>query len=238
MLFTILKLFGIDVHAKIAAAKVNLEQQVTNATQHVAAIGQTVAVLGALALVSVMTGLMTTAVCLIALYRWLAEHQGPYVALAAVGGILAFITILVLAVAVSKAKTLSSRSSPGPMFANANGANAYPNPLQQLTPSTVSGIGAPPSVGPDPPLPESASDLIEPLALFFSKFVSYPSFGNPVLDEMVRHLKTSAKGTADEALSRTSSLIRNGNRTAIVTVLGTAAFLGWLLARQTPPHHG
>jgi hypothetical protein len=58
MLFKILKLFGIDVHAKIAAAKVNLEQQVTNATQHVAAIGQTVAVVGALALVSVITGLM------------------------------------------------------------------------------------------------------------------------------------------------------------------------------------
>jgi hypothetical protein len=176
MLFTILKLFGIDVHAKIAAAKVNLEQQVTNATQRVAAIGQTVAVLGALAFVSVMTGLMTTAVCLIALYRWLAEHQGPYVALAAVGGILAFITILVLAVAVSKAKTLSTRSSPGPMFADANGASAYPNQLQQLTSSTVSGIGALSHVVADPPLPDSASDPIEPLALFFSQFVSCPKF--------------------------------------------------------------
>jgi hypothetical protein len=172
-------------------------------------------------------------VCLIAIYRWLAEHQGPYVALAAVGGILAFITIIVLAVAVSKAKTLSSRSSLEPMFANANVASAG-YPPEQLTPSSVSSIGPLPSVGADPPVPESASDLIEPLALFFSKFVSYPSFGNPVLDEMVRHLKTSAKGTADEALSRTSTLIRNGDRTTIVTVLGTAAFLGWLLARQTP----
>ena len=86
--------------------------------------------------------------------RWLAEHQGPYVALAAVGGILAFITILVLAVAVSKAKTLSTRSSPGPMFADANGASAYPNQLQQLTSSTVSGIGALPHVVADPPLPD------------------------------------------------------------------------------------
>ena len=79
---------------------------------------------------------------------------------------------------------------------------------------------------------DSAGDLIEPLAFLLAKYVKYPTLGHPVLNEIVG--KLSARSTTDEAVKRVADLVRHGDRTQLLTLLGGAAFVGWLLARQNP----
>ena len=77
-------------------------------------------------------------------------------------------------------------------------------------------------------------DLIEPLAFLLAKYVKYPALGHPVLDEIVGNLRVTARGTADEAVERAANLVRYGDRSQLAILLGGAAFVGWLLARQNP----
>ena len=79
---------------------------------------------------------------------------------------------------------------------------------------------------------ESANDLFGPLAFVFAKYLRFPVLGNPVLDQILGSLRASAEGTADDAVRRATNLIRHGGRTQLLAMIGGAAFVGWLLARQ------
>jgi DNA-binding MurR/RpiR family transcriptional regulator len=72
------------------------------------------------------------------------------------------------------------------------------------------------------------------LAFLLGKYVKYPALGHPVLDELVGNLRNTARGTADEAVERAANLVRYGDRSQLLILLGGAAFAGWLLARQDP----
>jgi uncharacterized protein (DUF697 family) len=78
MLFKILKLFGLDVPAKIDAVKASLELRLDQATHHVKEVVQEAAVIAALSVIAAITSAMTVAVGLIALYRWTADAYGVY----------------------------------------------------------------------------------------------------------------------------------------------------------------
>jgi hypothetical protein len=78
----------------------------------------------------------------------------------------------------------------------------------------------------------SAADLIEPLSVILSRLMSFPPVGNPVLDELLLVLRGSAKGAADEAVDGVVSTVRYGSQTQLVSLLGAAVFVGWLLARH------
>ena len=53
-----------------------------------------------------------------------------------------------------------------------------------------------------------------------------------MLDELVGNLRNTARGTADEAVERAANLVRYGDRSQLLILLGGAAFAGWLFARQ------
>jgi hypothetical protein len=55
-----------------------------------------------------------------------------------------------------------------------------------------------------------------------------------MLNEFVGNLRRPAGGKADEAVERALDLIRNGDRTQLLVMLGGAALAGWLLARSRP----
>ena len=78
MLFKILKLFGLDVPAKIGAVKASLELRLDQATDHVKEVAQEAAVIASLSAIAAITSAMTVAVGLIALYRWTADAYGVY----------------------------------------------------------------------------------------------------------------------------------------------------------------
>ena len=57
--------------------------------------------------------------------------------------------------------------------------------------------------------------------------------GNPVLDDLDAKLRGSARGPRGRGGRRAVNLMRDGDRSQILVLLGGAAFVGWLLARNT-----
>jgi hypothetical protein len=227
MLFKILKLFGLDVPAKIAVARLEFEQRVEETAVYAKQATLTAALVAALSAVAALLFIVATGVGLFALYRVVDEHYGVYAGLGSVAGLLIVAASALLLAANTKAQALSNlrivRQSPSPAISPAP-VNLAPQDPAILAAPAAGDFSAEPN--------ESASDLFEPLAFAFAKYIRFPAFENPVLDQFVGSLKASAEGTADDAVRRAANLIRHGNRTQLLAIIGGAAALGWLLARQ------
>jgi hypothetical protein len=225
MLFKILKLLGLDVHAKIAEARLELSQRVEEASDYAKKATLTAALVAALSAIAALLAIAAIGVGVFALYRVIAEHYGVYAGLATVAGLLIVAASALLLAATTKAHSLSNlrivRQSPSPAISptvETTGEAAHRAPQPDEAFSATSN--------------EFASDLFEPLAFAFAKHVRFPTFENPVLEQFVEGLKGSALGTADDAVRGAATLIRHGSRTQLLAILGSAAALGWLLARQ------
>jgi hypothetical protein len=225
MIFNILKLFGLDVPAKIEAVKASLELRVEQATDHVKQIAQEAAVIAAFSAAATITATMAVGVGLIAVYRWTANAYGTYAGLGVVGAVLIVVTVIVATAATMKGKSLAANRIKLPRYAGTAGVTS--DPVAEPPPSAYSWV--PPTAAPA----ASANDLVEPLALLLSKVVRYPSIGYPVVDELIGSLRATAHGTTDEAIDRAANVIRHGDRTNLVVVLTGAAFVGWLLSHHS-----
>jgi hypothetical protein len=227
MLFKILKLFGLDVPAKVAAARSELEHRVEEVTDYAKQATQTAALVAAFSAVAAFLLTVAASVGLFALYRIVAEHYGAYAGLGIVAGLLIAAALVLLLAARTRVQTLSNlrvfRKSSSPALSPAHEALG-PQAAPALAPPSPEAFAAESN--------ESAADLFEPLAFAFAKYVRFPTLGNPILDQFVGNLRASARGTADDAVRRAASLIRHGDRTQLLALIGGAAFVGWLLARQ------
>jgi hypothetical protein len=225
MLFKILKLYGLDVPAEIAAARTELEHRVEDAADYAKQATLTAALVAAFSSAATFLFVVSAGVGLFALYRVIAEYYGVYAGLGAVAGLLIAAASVLLLAARTRAQSFPElrfvRQSSSPALSPA------PEKLAAQATSTprpgVTGASSP---------NESAADLFEPLAFAFAKYVRFPELGNPVLDQFVGSLEVSAQGTTDDAVRRAAGLIRHGNRTQLLAMIGGAAALGWLLARQ------
>jgi hypothetical protein len=223
MLFKILKLFGLDVPAKIAAARTEFEHRVEDAAEYAKQASLTAALVAAFSAVAAFLSIVAVGVGLFALYRVIAEYYGDYAGLGAVAALLIAAASVLLLAARTRAQSLSElrfvrRSSALPPAPEEVVARASPT----VAPPETEAFSA----------NESAADVFEPLAFAFAKYVRFPALGNPVLDQFVGGLTASAQGTGDDAVRRAANLIRHGDRTQLVAIIGGAAALGWLLARQ------
>jgi hypothetical protein len=225
MLFKILKLLGLDVPAKMAAAKSEIEQRVEEVVDYAKQATQTAAAIAGLSAAAGVLVAMAVGVGAYALYRVVAESYGVNAGLGVVAAVLVAATLILLLIAQTKGEALSNRrifkpSPPLPTSA-ASAPTAAAAPVQVPMSAAFAAV-------PD----ESAGDLVEPLAFLLAKYVKFPALGHPVLDELIGKLRTSAHGTADEAVERAANLVRQGDRTQLLIMLGGAAIVGWLLARQ------
>ncbi len=225
MLFKLLKLFGLDIPAKVAAAKSTIEQRAEEVADFAKEVTQTAAVITVLSVFAGISAAMALGVGLLEVYRLVAESFGVNTGLGVIAGVLVAAALILLLIAWAKEQSLSNRRifkplspSPSAVFSSAPAVAAEGPAL------------ASPAAG-EPP-PETARDLLEPLAFLLSKYLRYPALENPVLDEFVGSLRTTARGAADEVVERAANLVRYGNRGQLLVLLGGAAFVGWLLARQ------
>jgi hypothetical protein len=227
MLFKILKLLGLDVPAKMAAAKSEIEQRVEEVMEYAKQATQTAATIAGLsAAAGVLVGI-AVGIGLYALYRVVTESYGVNAGLGVVVALLVAATLILLLIARTKGEALSNRRIFKPSSPLSTSAGSAPT-------SPAAPVQAPMSAAFAAAPDESAGDLVEPLAFLLAKYVKFPALGHPVLDELVGNLRTSARGTAEEAVERAANLIRQGDRTQLLIMLGGAAIVGWLLARQNP----
>ncbi len=226
MLFKLLKLFGLDVPAQVAAAKSVIEQRAEEVAQYAGQTVQIAAVISALSALAGVLGAMAVGVGLYALYRVDADAYGVYAGLGVVGAVLVAGALILFLIARAKGQSLSRRRIFKPLS---------PFPIAPYSSASVVASASPApdySHSPAESRPEPARDLLEPLALLLPKYIKYPALGHPVLDQLVGNLQVTARGTADEAVERAANLVRYGDRTQLLASLGSAAFVGWLLARH------
>jgi hypothetical protein len=216
MLFKVLQLFGLDVRAEIAAVKGQIEQRVDEVADRAKHAALTAAVIIALATFAGLFCTLAMGVGLIALYRAEAAIYGVDIALAIVATVLVVAALILLGAALMAGKSLSR-------------ARASKSAENVARPAAAASAFAPAA-----PVAASAGDLAEPLAFLLALFAKDAKLGHPVLDEFAASLRTPAGGKADEAVEQALNLVRNGDRTQLLVMLGGAALAGWLLARSRP----
>jgi hypothetical protein len=219
MLFKLLKLFGLDVHAEIAAVKGEITRRVDDAADRARHLALGAAVIAALATFAGLLFVTAIGVGLFALYCYVEATYGTDVALGILAAVLVGAMLILLGVASLVARSLKGtpRSAVG---ADVAGAIPRAAPPPQLAPEAV--VAAPMSSG----------DLVDPLTLVLGLFAKDSKLGHPTLDQFVTGLPNGA--TPDEAVAQALGVIRNGDRTQLAIILGAAVAAGWLLARGRP----
>ena len=223
MLFEVLKRFGLDVRGEIAAVKGQIEQRIDDIADHAKHIALSTAVIIALSIFAGLFCTMAIGVGLIMLYRAEAATYGEDTALAIVGAVLVAAALILLFVALMVGRSLSRKR-----------ASSAPDDAAKSTPAAraQAASGSQPATASLPV--ESAGNLTEPLTFPLALFAKNPKLRHPILDEFAGILRTPAGGKADEAVEQALNLLRNGDRTQLLVLLGAAGLAGWLLARNRP----
>jgi hypothetical protein len=236
MLFKILRLFGLDVPANIEAAKASLERRVEQAAVRAGQIAKETAIIAVLFGAAMVVSAMAAGVGLFALYRWTADAYGDYAGLSIVGVILVVAAAVLIAVIAARAKTFEAVEMK-PRDGAETTEVTLNTPLLRTSGSEphAADVRTHSWMRPDTAtLPAaSASDLVDPLAFFLSRYVRFPTVGNPVVDELIGNLSATAHSSTDEAIGRAAEVIRRGNRSSLVFVLTGTAFLAWLLTQNS-----
>jgi ABC-type multidrug transport system fused ATPase/permease subunit len=232
MPFRILKVFGIDIPARMAEVRIDLEERFDLAKDSVRQAAQTAAALATLFFLAGLAALAAFAVGLIALYSWVSSNYGQFYGFAAIGGALLLVAIITFATAISKVNSWRDE--------NTRRVTAKRRDLAQTRAQRVAAaaeaLEAPKITPLPPPLQASeataASDLIEPLVWALSGTIKLPTMGNPAVDELFARLRSSAAGVADESVEALVRAVRYGGRPQLFAALGGAIFVGWFLGRH------
>jgi hypothetical protein len=219
-----------------------VESSLERATEHVRQEVQEAVMIAALFASAVVAGALAVGVGLIALYRWIAEASGVYAGLGVEAAILSTVAVILTAAALIRRRAVAPTRIELPRY-SVDAAGWTPDQGVVVESSAVD-AGASASDVPKeshtapiramPPAPTaSASDLVEPLAFFLSKVSTPARIGHSIVDELIGSFRTTAHGTADEAIDRSANVIRHGARADLVIVLAGAAFIGWLLTRHS-----
>ena len=221
MLFRLFKLFGLDVAAEVEAAKAKLEQRVERAADRIKGVAEGTAVIAMLGIFASIAATMALTVGLIALYRGVSRAYGDYAGLGADAALLIMMTATLAAVIFAKARALSA-------VTNATRA-AGGSPVEMPMASAPDHLVVPVRPAPTP------RDLIDPLTLVLSEVIPVPNLGNPVVDELIGKIRTTARSNVDDAVYRAASVIRYGRPTDLILVLTGTAALAWLITRNARP---
>jgi hypothetical protein len=229
MFFKLLKLAGIDVNAKIAELKADLEFKAQKVSEHASFKARNLALIAGLFLCASTFVLFALIVGLVALYHWAELRYGPYTGLGLVAGTLLILAALCVGVALSYT---NSRPDEPPLRRI---VLSSPPRRAQSIPS-----GRAERFDPAPPYqsaPFRGEDLVEPLLVLLGPYLRFPATGHSPIDNFLSQIGTKAEGTTNEAVGRAADLVRNGNRATMLSVLGAATLFGWLIARGASHSH-
>jgi hypothetical protein len=87
------------------------------------------------------------------------------------------------------------------------------------------------------PVPAATPREAEAVVTIAQRFARVPETGIEPIDELLRDFTPHAKEAGKEALGRAACLIRHGDRSTMLTILGAVAVAGWVMARTdwAPP---
>jgi hypothetical protein len=214
MLRQLLLLTGVE--QRLHAMRQRLEARAEGIILHGKSVAMQVAVAAGLAAGAIVILLLALVAGLIALFLWLQPRFGNLAATGIVGGGL----LAVAAVLAICAYVIFRRKSPPIAIADIPQQDAAP-PVADAGPANASEL-------PRRPISLGEVDAMFSLA---GRYGRMPQTGIEPIDNLVRAVAPKAEEATREAVAGAANLIRHGDRTTILTVLGAAVAAGWLLTK-------
>jgi hypothetical protein len=231
MLHSILQITGIE--QKLEALRSRIEGQAQSLMQHGKAVAIQMAIATGLAVGAAILGLMALVAGLITLFFWLEPQVGS---IAAMGIIAAGLLVIGIVLAVSAAM-IGRKETPrvpavvaSPVatadIAAARMAEAKMD-LSKHVPQgrDYLGLGEFQSARP------VTAEEVESLFAVAGQFTRLPNTGIEQVDNMLRSLAPKAEEATREAVARAANLVRYGDRSTVLAILGTALAIGWAMTK-------
>ena len=232
MLHSILQITGIE--QKLEALRSRIEGQAQGLMEHGKAIAIQMAIASALAVGAAILGLMALVAALITLFFWLEPQVGS---IAAMGIIAAGLLVIGIVLAVSAAM-IGRKETPRVPVVNAKPVATADVAAARMAEAKVDLASQAPlnrdyigfedfQSAARPVTPEE----VESLFAVAGQFTRLPHTGIEQVDNMLRSLAPKAEEATREAVARAANLVRYGDRSTVLAILGTALAIGWAMTK-------
>jgi hypothetical protein len=211
MLRQLLLLTGVE--QRLHAIRQRLEARVDGVILHGKSVAMQVALAAGLAAGAIVILLLAVVAGLIALFLWLQPKVGNLAATGIVGGGL----LVVAAILAVCAYVTFERKTPRAAIPATPPPEAYvpePSPIASAPPSRPISLGE-----------------VDAMFSLAGRYGRMPQTGIEPIDNLVRAVAPKAEEATREAVARAANLMRDGDRTTMLTVMGAAVAAGWLLTK-------
>jgi uncharacterized membrane protein YqjE len=231
MLRSILHITGLE--QKLEAVRDRIEGQAQSLMQQGKAVAIQMAIASALAVAAAILGLMALVAALIALFFWLEPQFGS---IAAMGLIAAGLLVIGIVFAISAAM-IGRKDTPRVPVVAANPVATADIAATRMAEEKLDLAGRDP-IGRDylgladsqPARPVTAEE-VESLFAVAGQFARLPHTGIESVDNVLVALAPKAEDVTREAVARAANLVRHGDRSTVLTILGTALAVGWAITK-------
>jgi uncharacterized membrane protein YqjE len=229
MLRSLLRIIGLE--SALQSAENRIEDRAQSLMREGKAIAIQTMIAAGLAIGAAVLVLMALAAALIAFFLWLEPQVGSIAAMGVVAGVLLVIgaVLAVAAMMVGRGETPAAAET------------AKPAAAPDITATPMTEAEKIPAVGPEPlafaespPTQPVTTEDVEALFALGGQFARLPHTGIEPVDNVLRALAPKAEETAREAVMHAAHLVRYGDRSTMLTMLGTALVIGWTMTRLGP----
>ena len=229
MLRSILRITGLE--PALESVEHRIEDRAQSLIQQGKAVAIQTMIAGGLATGAAILVLMALAAALIAFFLWLEPQVGSIAALGVIAGVLLPISVIL---AVSAAMVGRGKTPP------AAAETVKPSGTTDITaaPTVEEKIPGPEPLGfaESPPTQPVTTEDVEALFALGEQFARLPHTGIEPVDNILRALAPKAEDAAREGVMHAAHLVRYGDRSTMLAMLGTALLVGWAMTRLEPRH--
>ena len=238
MLRAIMRISGLE--RALRSVENRIEDRAQDLIQQGKAVAVETLIAAGLAAVAGILVLMALVAALTILFLWLEPEVGSMAAMGVVAGILLVIGVVLAigAVIVGRSKTPAAAAE-----------TAEPAGTTDITATATSHERIPaatgdekiPAAGPEPllstespPTQPVTTEDVESLFAIGEQFARLPHTGIGSVDDVLRAIAPKAEDAAREAVAHAANLVRYGDRSTMLAMLGTAFAIGWAMTRLEP----
>jgi hypothetical protein len=227
MLRHILHITGIEQQLQVL--KLRIEDQAQRLMKQGKSVAIQMAIAAALVFGAALIALMAAVAGLVALYLWLAPLVGGVAAAGIVAGGLLLIAIVLGVAAMMVARKDIPDMEPAKTIASDLAVVAPPiappvsaSSIASFRPSGLSAEPSPRAVSPHD---------VESLFAIAGQFGRLPRTGIEPADNVIQAFAPHAEEATREAVARAANLVRYGDRSTVLGILGAAMAAGWILSK-------